>query len=186
MIWLKGAGMTIVVALVGLFGYGLTRDASLIPSPLVGQPAPDFRLERLEAADSVALTDLRGKAVVINFWASWCLACKQEHPSLVRAWERYRDQGVELVGVVYQDTRANASAYLEKHGGGWIQLMDPKTRTAIDYGVYGIPETFFIDRSGVITHKHIGPVDDHVLRIEVERLLRPTRTEPAEPTEEAS
>lgn len=183
MIWLKAGGMAIVVALIGLFGFGLTRDASLIPSPLVGQPAPGFRLERLDAADSVALEDLRGKPVVVNFWASWCLACKQEHPALVRAWEQYRDRGVELVGVVYQDTRANARDYLEKHGGGWTQLMDPKTRTAIDYGVYGIPETFFIDAAGVITHKHIGPVDDHVLRIQVERMLRRTGSEP---TEEAS
>lgn len=173
MVWLKATGMAIVVALIALFGFGLTRDASLIPSPLVGEPAPDFRLPRLDAPDSVALTDLQGKAVVVNFWASWCLACKQEHPALVRAHQRYRTENVEIVGVLYQDSRANALAYLEKHGGGWTQLVDPKTRTAIDYGVYGIPETFFIDPSGIVVHKHIGPVNDQLIATQVERMLPP-------------
>lgn len=180
MVWLKAAAMAVVMALVGLFGYGLTQDASLIPSPLVGEPAPEFRLPRLDAPDSVALSDLRGTAVIVNFWASWCLACKQEHPALVRAHERYRDENVAIVGVLYQDTRANALAYLEEHGGGWIQVMDPKTRTAIDFGVYGIPETFFIDPSGIVAHKHIGPVNDQLITAQVDAMLKadvPTDTE---------
>ena len=180
MVWLKAAGMVVVVALVGLFGFGLTRDASLIPSPLVGEPAPDFRLPRLDAPDSLALSDLRGEAVILNFWASWCLACKQEHPALVRAHERYRDESVALVGVVYQDTRSNAIAYLEEHGGGWIQVMDPKTRTAIDFGVYGIPETFFIDSAGIVVHKHIGPVNDQLIATQVSQMLRTDSTGPQE------
>ncbi len=166
----KVLGMAIVVALIGLFGYGLTKDASLIPSPLVGSPAPEFRLARLDALDSVALSELRGRAVVVNFWASWCLACRQEHASLVRAWRRYRDRGVVMVGVIFQDSKANARAYLAENGGGWTQLVDPKSRMAINYGVYGVPETFFIDADGIVRHKHIGPVSDSLLDTEIEAL----------------
>lgn len=166
-------GMAIIVLVIGLFGFGLTRDATLIPSPLVGESAPSFRLAQLDAPDSVSLEDLRGRAVVMNYWASWCLACKQEHPSLVRAWQRYGGDDVAFVGVVFQDTRENARRYLQEHGGGWTQLMDPRSHTAIDFGVYGVPETFFIDQQGVISHKHIGPVDDALLAREIEKLLAP-------------
>lgn len=163
-------GILTVLALVALFAYGLTRDASLIPSPLVGNPAPDFELERLDAPGTVRFSDLRGRVTVVNFWASWCLACIQEHPSLVRAWQRYRGPDFELVGIVYQDTPENARRYLSEHGGGWTQLLDPGSRAALEFGVYGVPETFFIDRNGVISHKHIGPVNDSLLATEIEKL----------------
>lgn len=171
MMWGRILGIVTVLAVVVLFGYGLTRDPSFIPSPLVGGPAPDFELEQLDAPGTVRLSDLRGRVVVINFWASWCLACIQEHPSLVRAWQRYRGSDFELVGIVYQDTRGNARRYLSEHGGGWTQLLDPGSRAALEFGVYGVPETFFIDRNGVITHKHIGPVNDSLLATEIEKLL---------------
>lgn len=171
MSWGNGLVMLSVLSLVGLLGFGLTVDDDRLPSPLVGAPAPDFRLADLEGGPDVALEEFRGRPVVVNFWASWCLGCIEEHPDLVRAWRRYGDGDLEMIGIVYQDTPSNARRYLERHGGGWTQLLDPGSRTAIDYGVYGIPETFFIGRDGIVSHKHIGPVTDAVLTTEIERLL---------------
>jgi cytochrome c biogenesis protein CcmG, thiol:disulfide interchange protein DsbE len=159
-----------IASLVALLGFGLARNPDSIPSPLVGEPAPSFDLAELDGGALVSLDGLSGRPVIVNFWASWCLACIQEHPVLVRAWRKYEGR-VEMVGIVYQDTPANARKYLEQYGGSWIQLLDPGTRTAIDYGVYGIPETFFIDREGRITHKHIGPVTDQLMTSEIEALL---------------
>lgn len=178
MSWGNALVMLGVLSLVGLLGFGLTIDDDRLPSPLVGMPAPDFRLADLEGGPDVSLEAFRGRPVVVNFWASWCLGCIEEHPDLVRAWRRYGDGGdLVMIGIVYQDTPSNARRYLERHGGGWIQLLDPRSRTAIDYGVYGIPETFFIGRDGVVSHKHIGPVTDGLLTTEIERILAET-TEP--------
>jgi cytochrome c biogenesis protein CcmG/thiol:disulfide interchange protein DsbE len=166
------------IVFTALLGYGMTRDAREIPSPLIGHPAPEFSLETL-AGDSVSLPELQGRVTVVNFWASWCLACRQEHPSLVRAWRRYEEGGqpVRFLGIVYQDTRTNAIEYMRRQGGGWSNLLDPGARTAIDFGVYGVPETYFLDPQGLIAHKHVGPVTDELLTREIERLLdRPERS----------
>ncbi len=179
MSWGKLTGLLLALAFLGLLGFGLSRDPRIIPSPLVGQPAPDFRLPSLEGPDTVALADLTGKVVVVNFWASWCLSCIQEHPALVRAWERFKDQDVEMIGIVYQDTPENARRYLRRYGGGWTQLIDPQSRAAIDFGVYGVPETFFLDRTGRIAHKHIGPVNDELLYQQIHALLQ---SQPETPT----
>lgn len=160
-----------VTSLVFLMGFGLTRNDDYLPSPLVGEPAPAFSLEVLDEDRRVSLDDLKGRPVVVNFWASWCLACIEEHPVLIRAWQRYRDRGVEMVGIVYQDTPENARQYIEKHGGGWTQLLDPKSRAAIDFGVYGVPETFFIGVGGTIIHKHLGPVTDSLMTDQIESML---------------
>lgn len=168
-----------------LLGYGMTRDPREIPSPLIGKAAPEFRLGTLEG-DSVVLAELRDTVAVVNFWASWCLACRQEHPALVRAWRRYEQGGkpVRFLGIVYQDTRGNASEYMRRHGGGWTNLMDPATRTAIDFGVYGVPETYFLDQDGRIAYKHVGPVTDELLMTQIERLL--SREGIASPTSAAA
>ena len=168
------------VAFTALLGFGMTRDPREIPSPLVGRSAPAFTLETL-GGDSISLADARDAVTVLNFWASWCLACRQEHPALVRAWERYEvpGKGVRFLGIVYQDTRANAERYMERHGGGWTNLLDPDTRVAIDFGVYGVPETYFIGADGRIAHKHAGPVTDRLLVEQIERLLAATPPVPA-------
>lgn len=166
-----------------LLGYGMTRDPREIPSPLIGKAAPEFSLETLDGG-SVALAELRDTVTVVNFWASWCLACRQEHPALVRAWRRYEQGGqpVRFLGIVYQDTRENAVEYMGRHGGGWSNLLDPDTRTAIDFGVYGVPETYFLDQHGWIAYKHVGPVTDELLTTQIERLLnRDTGAAPAPP-----
>lgn len=158
--------------LLALFGFGLTRDADEIPSPLVGSAAPAFELSALDGDSAVSMEEMRGGPVVVNFWASWCLGCIEEHPALVRAWRRFGgDGGLHMVGIVYQDSPPNARNYLRRYGGGWPQLLDPGSRTAIDYGVYGVPETFFVDRTGTVSHKHIGPVTDSILTAEIEKIL---------------
>ncbi|MGH2573300.1 MAG: TlpA family protein disulfide reductase [Actinomycetota bacterium] len=160
----------VVAGATSLFAFGLSRDPSVLRSRLVGRPAPDFSLPALEGGGTVRLSDLRGQVVVINFWASWCLACREEHPNFVLAWDRYRDQGVVFLGIVYQDSRSSAMEYMREMGGDWPNVVDPDSRTALAYGVFGIPETFFIDARGVVRYKQIGATPYDLLVREVERL----------------
>lgn len=170
MSWKKLLIPASAVPVLALLAWGLTRDPNLIPSPLPGRPAPEFTLETL-SGDTVALAGLEGKVVVVNFWASWCLACIDEHYDLAEASRKYAGRDVQLLGIVYNDSRENAIAWLHRMGGGWPSLLDPRSRTAIDYGVYGVPETFFIDRSGRVAYKQLGPVNRSVLTTWIERLL---------------
>ncbi|HEX2030072.1 MAG TPA: TlpA disulfide reductase family protein [Actinomycetota bacterium] len=157
--------------LAALLAFGLTRDPTAIRSPLIGRPAPPFELPALEGGGTVGLSDLRGQVVVLNFWASWCAPCRQEHPDLARAWERFRDRGVVVVGVLYQDTPEAARRYVEELGGGWPLARDPGGRTAIAYGVYGIPETYFIAPDGTVAFKHVGAISYDVLEDRILELL---------------
>jgi cytochrome c biogenesis protein CcmG/thiol:disulfide interchange protein DsbE len=163
-----------VIALTFLLAFGLSRDPTRIGSPLVGRPAPDFALQTLDRSRTIRLGDFRGQAVVVNFWASWCADCRVEHPALAAAWDRYRDKGVVLLGISYQDSAAGARAYLRELGGDWPSLRDPGSQTALDYGVYGVPETFFIDRSGKIAAKRIGPVTYDQLTRRIDAMLGST------------
>jgi len=151
----------VVLALAGgaLLGSRLDRDPTLVESPLIGRPAPEATLPLLESEGTVALSDLRGEIVVGNFWASWCLACREEHPALVAANESYRDAGVVFVGIDFQDGRDSAIAFLDEmgRGEGYRYVTDPGSQAAVDFGVFGVPETFFIDRSGTIVAKITGP-----------------------------
>lgn len=173
----------LVVGLLGLFGYGLTRDPYVLPSPLVGRPAPplglavmppepDPDLERWQGRDTVHMDELEGRPLVINFWASWCLACREEHPHLSAAARRYRDDGVRFFGVLYQDEPPAARRFIRELGGqSYPTLLDPGSRVAIDYGVYGIPETYFIGSDGRMRHRHIGPVTTEILETRIDSLL---------------
>jgi cytochrome c biogenesis protein CcmG/thiol:disulfide interchange protein DsbE len=160
-----------VLAFLGLLGFGLTTDPWELPAAMVGKKAPTFALEQLDGGEQVRLSDLQGKVVMVNFWASWCVPCIQEHGVLERAWREYSGRGVEVVGIPYRDSPGASRSFLQRYGGGWLQLQDPDTRTAIDFGVYGVPETFFIDRTGAIAHKEVGPLSDEVMVRELERLL---------------
>jgi len=114
--------------------------------------------------------------VVVNFWASWCYpACWNEAPRLEAAWQRYKDQGVVMVGIVHQDTEGNAQDFIQKHSKTYPNGMDSKSRIAIQYGVYGVPETFFIDREGKIAYKHIGEINMETLTAKIEVLLSTRR-----------
>jgi cytochrome c biogenesis protein CcmG/thiol:disulfide interchange protein DsbE len=161
-----------VAALTALFGFGLTQDPSLVRPVLIGRPAPAFSLPPLSPGGSaVRLSTLRGQVVVVNFWASWCVDCRIEHPSLQAAWERYRDRGVVFVGIPFEDPRASSIRYANEMHLTWPLVQDPGSATALAYGVYGPPETFVIGRSGRIVYKQVGPISYPVLTDQITRAL---------------
>ncbi|MEO2130892.1 MAG: redoxin family protein [Microbacterium sp.] len=158
---LRWSAVLVVVLAVGvgaLFGARLDRDPSLVSTPLIGQPASERTVPYLEQDGSLSLEDFRGQVVVVNFWASWCVACREEHPALTAASAAYREAGVEFIGVVYQDRTPNAVGFLDEMGRGedFRYVTDPESRLAIDFGVFGVPETFFIDETGKIAAKITG------------------------------
>ena len=171
--WTLAASVVAAVGLLtALFGFGLSRDPTIIRSPLVGKAAPGFSLSRMDGTGSVSLSALRGHVVVVNFWASWCADCRIEHASLAGAWQRYRDQGMVLVGIPFEDAPSASLAWQRRMGGTWPLLDDPGSKTAIAYGVYGVPETFVIGRDGVVTYKQVGAVSFGPLSDEISRQLR--------------
>ena len=158
-------------ALVVFLAIGLTRDPREVPSPFIGKPAPAFSLATLaDPARVLTPADLRGKVWLLNVWASWCVACRQEHPLLV---EFSRSNRVPIIGLDYKDKRDDAAAWLARFGNPYAaSIVDADGRTGIEYGVYGVPETFLIDREGVIRYKRIGPLTAEALRDEVLPLIR--------------
>lgn len=169
--WKRASLATLVVGapLVALLSYGMTRDPREIPSPLPGRQAPTFSravfapgedsILRLDVGDTVSLANHRGQIVVVNFWASWCLACRDEHAALSMAAEQYAPSGVRFYGLLYNDQEANGLRWIEQMGGqAYPALSDPGARVAIDYGLYGVPETFVVDQNGRVAHKFIGAV----------------------------
>jgi cytochrome c biogenesis protein CcmG/thiol:disulfide interchange protein DsbE len=160
-----------VVPLLALLAYGFRLNPRDVPSPLVGRPAATFTLTTFDGA-AIDLGQLRGQVVVVNFWASWCApACYDEAPVLERNWRVYRERGVTIVGVDIQDTTEAGLKFVRDLGLSFPNGRDVTGKVAIDYGVYGVPETFFIDRQGRIRAKHVGAVSDVVFREHVERLL---------------
>ncbi len=134
-----------------------------IPSPLIGKHVPDFKLARLRAPHAtVTPAELRGRVYLLNVWASWCVACREEHPVLMEIAQAHL---VPLIGLNYKDQNADALAVLKQRGDPYEMILtDPKGRTGINLGVYGVPETFLIDREGVIRHKFIGPLTEQSVR----------------------
>jgi cytochrome c biogenesis protein CcmG/thiol:disulfide interchange protein DsbE len=166
-------GIGISLPIIALLAFGLTRDPHAIVSPLPGREAPDFALPLLDDdADTVRLSALRGDVVVVNFWASWCLECRVEHSDLSLAATTYGPRGVHFYGVLYNDTPVNGRAWIREMGGQtYPALIDKGSRTAIDYGLYGVPETFVIGRDGKVAHKQIGPLTMSGLASLLEPLL---------------
>ena len=157
--WLRLVTATgVIVFFVWLLAYGFTRDARYIQSPLIGRQAPDFTLTLFDGG-TLSLKDLRGKAVLVNFWASWCPPCRVKAPALEAAWQGYKDKDVVFVGVDIQDKEPDARAFIKEFGITYPNGWDVSGKVAVNYGVWGLPETFFLDREGRITYKHVGAVE---------------------------
>lgn len=161
-----------LLALVAVLALAFRRDPQDIRTGTVGQPAPSFDLERLDAPGRIRMADLSGKVVVVNFFASWCVPCKEEAPALVHVWERYEKSDVAFVGIAYQDAPDAAKAFHERLGQTWPAAVDADGHTAIAFGVFGVPETYFIRPDGVIAGRHIGPIDEQTLINGIEALRR--------------
>jgi cytochrome c biogenesis protein CcmG/thiol:disulfide interchange protein DsbE len=160
-----------VVPVLLLLAYGFRTDPREIPSPLLGKPASSFSLTTFDGKP-VSLEAARGRVVLVNFWASWCYpACYEEAPSLERAWQAYKDRGLVVVGVNFQDKDEPARRFLTQFGHTFPNAPDPAGRVSVDYGVYGVPETYFIDRKGRVRFKKVGPVSDELLKQQIEALL---------------
>ena len=159
-----------LLALVLVLALGFRRDPQDIRTGTVGSPAPAFDLESLDGAGRVVLAEHRGKVVVVNFFASWCIPCKEESLALARTWERYRASDVVVIGILYQDTRDAGLEFQRRLGATWPSAFDPDGRTAIRFGVFGVPETFFIDRDGIVAGRKIGQIDEDTLRLGIETL----------------
>ena len=166
------AAAVAVVILGAVLGARFGFDTTTVDSPLIGQAVPEQALPLLEGDDEVHIPDdVAGDVLVVNFWASWCVPCRVEHPALVRTAERYQDQGVTFLGIVYQDTESGAVDFLDELGRGYDHVTDPGDRAAIDFGVFGIPETFVIDRDATVAAKIIGEVDEQTLADVIEDVL---------------
>ena len=157
-------------AILALGTIRISADTSGLTGPQVGRPAPDFRLSDLDG-QPVALSELRGRPVVVNFWASYCLACRDEAPLLDDAQARYAAAGLQVLGVVFQDDAGSARAFMERFAVRYPGLLDPDGQTAIDYGVLGIPETFMIGRDGTVRRVFLGPLQVDRFRAAIEEIL---------------
>jgi cytochrome c biogenesis protein CcmG, thiol:disulfide interchange protein DsbE len=169
--WQYLAPLALFAVLLGFLAVGLNLNPREVPSPLIGKPAPAFELTRLDdPALKITHADLKGQVWILNVWASWCVACRQEHPLLVDFAKR---STVPLYGLNYKDKRSDGLAWLARFGNPYTaSLFDIDGRVGIDFGVYGVPETFVIDKQGVIRFKQIGPVTPEVLRDQIEPLLK--------------
>lgn len=147
--------LAVILPLIGILAYGFIRDPRYISSPLIGRPAPPFTLTLFDGK-KISLNDLRGKVVFLNFWASWCPPCRAEARDLEEAWQKYKDKKIVFLGIDIQDTEAAALAFLKEFEITYLNGRDASGKISIDYGVWGIPETFFIDPEGRITYKHVG------------------------------
>ncbi|MDR3353150.1 MAG: DsbE family thiol:disulfide interchange protein [Zoogloeaceae bacterium] len=191
--WLLAA----FVAFIALLGVGLTLKPQEIPSPLIDRPAPDFRLARLEGQEAFSPAEMRGKVWLLNVWASWCDPCRQEHPVLVALGETGK---APIVGLNYKEVRGDAgidisrmaaevedalvrervSRWLAERGDPYlVSVLDIDGRVGIDYGVYGVPETYLIDKAGIIRFKYIGPITPEIVKEEFLPRIQELQGDPA-------
>lgn len=159
------------VLLLAFLGVGLTLKPSEVPSPLIDKPAPAFTLPQLDDPErTFSPESMRGRVWLLNVWASWCVACLQEHPVFV---DLAKSGLVPIVGLNYKDPRKDALDWLRRHGNPYLlSVSDNQGRVGIDYGVYGVPETFVIDKTGIIRFKYIGPVTPEAMRKKILPLIR--------------
>jgi len=162
--------LALFVVLAVFLGIGLNRDPREVPSPLVGKPAPAFTLPQLDSDTPFSPKDMAGKVWLFNVWASWCVSCRQEHPILV---DFAKTKLAPLIGLDYKDKNDEARAWLKRFGNPYdFSVVDADGRVGIDYGVYGVPETYVIDKAGVIRFKQIGPVTAEVMQNKIVPLIK--------------
>lgn len=166
--------LILFIGLIALLAWGLTQDPEKVPSPLIGEPVPEFSLSRVADPEAqITPSDLEGQVYLLNVWASWCRACREEHPLLMRLAE---NRDVPIVGLDYKDERTDARRWLDQRGDPYmVSAFDPEGDVAIDLGVYGVPETFVVDADGIIRHKHVGAITRSDLREDILPLIRKLR-----------
>lgn len=173
----RWGALSVVLAtavLAAVFASRLGHDTKLSPSPLIGKSVPTADLPLLDGEGSVSLSDYTGKILVVNFFASWCLECRQEHPDLIATADAFAGQDVQFVGISYLDDAAATSRFLDEMGrsSSTVYARDPGSRTAIAFGVFGVPETFFIDPSGTVVGKIQGPSSALLLGETIDKIRR--------------
>ena len=163
--------LVVFVVLCAFLLVGLWRDPREVPSPLIGKPAPSFVLAQLhEPAKTLGTADLKGQVWLLNVWASWCVSCREEHPLLV---ELGKAKVVPIVGLNYKDESAAGKRWLTQNGDPYnVSVVDRDGRVGIDWGVYGVPETFVVDKEGTIRYKQIGPITAEALEKKILPLIR--------------
>lgn len=162
--------LILFLLLAGLLYRGLSLDPKIVPSPLIGKPMPAFSLPRLDdPAVTISDSDLKGHVSLLNIWATWCVSCRAEHETLL---DLARTGKVAIYGLNYKDNRPDAQRWLRQLGNPYVaNAFDEDGRTGIDWGVYGAPETFIMDKQGIIRHKHIGPLTGPVIASEILPLI---------------
>ncbi|MFO0107218.1 MAG: redoxin family protein [Burkholderiales bacterium] len=181
--------LALFLGLVAFLAVGLQRNPQEIPSPLIGQPAPTFRLPVVGGSDTFGVVQFKGQLTLVNLWATWCAGCREEHPILMAL---SRQPGLQMVGLNYKELQASelagqdplgapavqkaserSQAWLQKHGQAFdVNLLDLDGRVGMDFGVYGLPETYLVDRAGVVRFKHAGPLTPDVVQHKLLPLLR--------------
>jgi len=185
-IWVAiGVGLVVIV-FGAVFASRFGRDPDLVASPLIGQQVPDVTMPLLELEGELRLTDLTGDIVVVNFWASWCTGCRVEHDALLATASAYRDAGVSFVGILHQDRPSTGTTFLDEFGRGdpYRYVLDEGSRAGIEFGVLGLPTTFFINRRGTIVGQVNGPVSLGVLAGTIDAIILGGTVEPITETGE--
>ncbi|MBF0236758.1 MAG: redoxin domain-containing protein [SAR324 cluster bacterium] len=167
--WLVMAGIS---GMVAMFVFGFMTDPKKVPSPLIGKQAPDFELTSLmESGSKIKLSELKGTPVIVNFWASWCVECRQEAPILERFHKQFGDK-VRVLGIAIQDSPDGSIAFARKFGKTYFLGLDESGNISLDYGLYGVPETFFINPEGTIVFKQIGGLTPELLQFKLNEMLK--------------
>jgi len=173
MVWVAIAAGLAFVILAVIFAGRFGTDPGISSSPLMGKQAPNSDLRLMDGSGSVTIDDFGGDILVVNYWASWCLGCRTEHPALLQGADAYSEFGVTFIAINYQDSPDNAAAFLDELGRSpaTVYTVDDASRTAFQWGVIGLPETFFVDRDGIVVGKVSGPVTYGLLSQTIELII---------------
>jgi cytochrome c biogenesis protein CcmG, thiol:disulfide interchange protein DsbE len=166
-----GAALAVTAALLTVYFKAFGTDPHAVPFMMTGAKAPLFKIKRLDTGEVIELQKLLGTPVVLNFWSTWCGPCKQEHPVLNWAARRYEGR-VVFLGIVVESEESATRKWLQEHGEGFPQLYDPKSTVAVDYGISGVPETYFIDKAGNIKSKYPYPIDPRTMEERLAQILQ--------------